>query len=394
MSIATTCTASRQAGVARPASTRRHRRCGPPPGPACPASRTGRRSRCATGPPAARTPRSARRAATGPVRAGARQCPGARPEQPARPGPGWRRRRRRRGRQPGDPGVPGRLCRGDPAVGDLAGGLLPQPPGDPALRRHGRQPFRERPARAGLCRAFPPPLDPSQVHRVAARRTSRGRVTTVSCSREDTVPQSGQAAAAGQSVTVHTSTAPPGPACTSATRSPSTPDSADAASWNTMPGTAGCPFSAGQVPAEMCSTALPWNRRSSSACATWPISRQSASAPRCGVSFPSPTRRDQPLEPEGGRLPFELVVEVQDVQAGPRRPPHSRHVDRDLVAGRPGRDPGRDAGSPGSKLRHRLGQRPAAQLLDDQVVGAERLRGRDVLPDDHVVGARLLRQRG
>ena len=44
---------------------------------------------------------------------------------------------------------------------------------------------------------------------------------------------------------------------------------------------------------------------------------------------------DQPLQPEGGRLPFELVVEVQDAQAGSRCPPHARHVDRDLVAGRP-----------------------------------------------------------
>jgi hypothetical protein len=93
--------------------------------------------------------------------------------------------------------------------------------------------------------------------RVARRRTSGGRVTTISCSRDDTVPQSGHAAAAGQSVTVHTSTAPPGPAAMSATRRPSTPNSADAASWNTMPGTAKCPHSAGQFPAETCSTALP-----------------------------------------------------------------------------------------------------------------------------------------
>jgi len=130
-----------------------------------------------------------------------------------------------------------------------------------------------------------------------ARRTSRGRVTTVSCSREDTVPQSGHAAAAGQSVTVHTSTAPPGPAATSATRRPSAPNSADAASWNTMPGTAKCPHSAGQFSAETCSTALPWNCRSSSAWATWPISRQSASTPRWEVSFPSAASRTSRRSP-------------------------------------------------------------------------------------------------
>jgi hypothetical protein len=63
-----------------------------------------------------------------------------------------------------------------------------------------------------------------------ARRTSRGQASTLSCTFEDNVPQSGHAAAPGQSVTVQTSTAPPGPACTSVTCRPSTPSSADAVS--------------------------------------------------------------------------------------------------------------------------------------------------------------------
>jgi hypothetical protein len=62
-----------------------------------------------------------------------------------------------------------------------------------------------------------------------ALRTSAGRVTTSSCTRDDAVPQSGHAAPS-QSVTAHTSTTPPGPASTSVTRSPSTPNSADAVS--------------------------------------------------------------------------------------------------------------------------------------------------------------------
>ena len=39
----------------------------------------------------------------------------------------------------------------------------------------------------------------------------------------------------GQSVTAHASTAPSGPSCTSVTRRPSMPNSADAVSRNTMP---------------------------------------------------------------------------------------------------------------------------------------------------------------
>jgi hypothetical protein len=68
-----------------------------------------------------------------------------------------------------------------------------------------------------------------------ALRTSFGRVTTTSCTRDDSAPQSGHAAAPPRSVTAHTSTAPPAPGSASVTRSPGTPNSADAVSWNTMP---------------------------------------------------------------------------------------------------------------------------------------------------------------
>ena len=44
--------------------------------------------------------------------------------------------------RPGDPGVPGRLRRGDPALGDLVRGLLPQPGRDPAPRRQAAAPTR------------------------------------------------------------------------------------------------------------------------------------------------------------------------------------------------------------------------------------------------------------
>ena len=68
-----------------------------------------------------------------------------------------------------------------------------------------------------------------------ARRTSRGRASTVSCTRSEAVPQSGHALAACQSVTAHTSIPPPGPASTLVTCRASTPNSADAVSSNTMP---------------------------------------------------------------------------------------------------------------------------------------------------------------
>jgi hypothetical protein len=69
--------------------------------------------------------------------------------------------------RPGDPGVPGRLRRGDPPLGDLGAGLLPQPGRDPAPRWQGRHLLGERLARALLVAALPPHFDPPQVHRVA-----------------------------------------------------------------------------------------------------------------------------------------------------------------------------------------------------------------------------------
>jgi hypothetical protein len=131
--------------------------------------------------------------------------------------------------------VPGRLRRCDPAAGDLVRGLLAQPGRDPAPRRQGRHPLGERLARALLVLALALVLDPAQVHRVAGRRTSRGRVTTVSCTRSEAVPQSGQALAAAQAVTTHTSVPPSGAASTPVTCRPCTPSSADAVSSNTMP---------------------------------------------------------------------------------------------------------------------------------------------------------------
>ncbi len=62
--------------------------------------------------------------------------------------------------------MPGCLRRGDPALGDLGAGLLPQPGRDPAPRRHGRHPLGERLARALQVAALPPDLDPPQVHRI------------------------------------------------------------------------------------------------------------------------------------------------------------------------------------------------------------------------------------
>src|SRR5258706_5635608 len=55
---------------------------------------------------------------------------------------------------------------------------------------------------------------------------------------------------------------------------------------------------------EICKTALPGNCRSSSACATLPISCQSASMPRGGSSFPMLTRRTRRCSPgeAGSRL--------------------------------------------------------------------------------------------
>ena len=93
--------------------------------------------------------------------------------------------------------MPGRLRRRDPALADLGAGLLPQP----GVSRH----------RGGTCgsdsvnvfrahrssRHFQRRLTQQARTRSPARRTSRGRASTVSCRRAETVPQSGHAAAAG-----------------------------------------------------------------------------------------------------------------------------------------------------------------------------------------------------
>ena len=129
----------------RPASTRRHQRCGPRPGRACPAPRTGRRSRCATGPRAARTPRSAVSVPpAGPAAAVLVDAQVRDRGRVLRPAPRPPRGERVMHGRPGDPGVPGRLRRGDPPVRDLGRGMLPQPAGDRAPRRHLRHPLGER----------------------------------------------------------------------------------------------------------------------------------------------------------------------------------------------------------------------------------------------------------
>ena len=131
--------------------------------------------------------------------------------------------------------MPGRLRRRDPrpATSD------PACPRSRAVSRH----------RGGTCgtrsvnvfRAQPgaPHFQRRLTHHTATgsppRRTSRGRASTVSCRRAETVPQSGHAAAAGSPVTAHTSSVPSGSTCASVTCKPSTPNSTDAVSWNTMP---------------------------------------------------------------------------------------------------------------------------------------------------------------
>lgn len=66
------------------------------------------------------------------------------------------------------------------------------------------------------------------------RRTSRGQATASLCTRDNSVPHSvphsGQYADPGRSVTARTSTMSPGPVPASVTRSPATPNNADAAS--------------------------------------------------------------------------------------------------------------------------------------------------------------------
>ena len=90
--------------------------------------------------------------------------------------------------RPGDPGVPRRLGRGDPPPGDLVPGLIPQPGRDPAARRQLRHLLGEHLPRAPRVAALAPELHPRRSTASAARRTSRGRVTTISCTRSKTAP--------------------------------------------------------------------------------------------------------------------------------------------------------------------------------------------------------------
>ena len=117
----------------------------------------------------------------------------------------WLVRRRVRGGgervvrgRPGDSGVPGRLRRSDPPFRGLMGGLLAQPGRD--LRHRGGScgtgSVNVLRGQAGL-----PHLRRTMTHRRStgspARRASRGRASTISCTRSETAPHSGHAAAAG-----------------------------------------------------------------------------------------------------------------------------------------------------------------------------------------------------
>jgi len=133
-----------------------------------------------------------------------------------------------------------------PACRAASAGVIPRPVTSRAACSRSRAVIRHRGGRAGT--------DPVNVLRghcwlshlrrtltqrrfttSPARRTSRGRVTTVSCTRSETVPHSGQAATSAHAVTTHTSMPPSGAASTPVTCRPSTPNSADAVSSNTMP---------------------------------------------------------------------------------------------------------------------------------------------------------------
>ena len=70
--------------------------------------------------------------------------------------------------RPGHAVAPGRLRRGDAALRDLRRGLLPQPPGQPAPRRHLRHPLGERLPLTLPGFTFPAPLHPPHLHRIQA----------------------------------------------------------------------------------------------------------------------------------------------------------------------------------------------------------------------------------
>ena len=188
MSMATARTASATRGWPAPASMRRHQRCAPPPAPAVPARRTGRRSRCATGRRASRTPRSPHRSATGAGPGGAHQCPGAAPGRAAAPAPGQPRRRTRRGRT-----ARRSRTRGPPQPGS---GPAPRPHGRPARAAPG-QPAPRRNLRHRSVNVLRLHCSWVHFHRCFTqhtpdwprpRATSRGRVSTRSCGRHEHRP--------------------------------------------------------------------------------------------------------------------------------------------------------------------------------------------------------------
>ena len=80
-------------------------------------------------------------------------------------GPGGERVMRGR---PGHAVAPGRLRRGDPPLGDLVSGLVPEPLRHPAPGRDLRNPFGERLTLAVRATAFPAPLAPPHPHLVLA----------------------------------------------------------------------------------------------------------------------------------------------------------------------------------------------------------------------------------
>jgi hypothetical protein len=218
MSMATTCTASRQSCGAPTASTRCHGRCGPRPGGACPGRRPCHK---ASVPPVRELhvfPAVGVLAPAGPAAAVLVDA-----QVSHRGGlllQDLVRSRGERGR-PGDAGVPGRRGRGDPAVRDLGPGLAQEPTGDRAAQRDLRHPLGER------ARGQSPSGHSSRRstrNRSMTRpdaRTSRGRARPTSRTLSENVPHHGHAA--GTATSAHTISRPSAPRSASVTRTPSIP---------------------------------------------------------------------------------------------------------------------------------------------------------------------------
>ena len=137
--------------------------------------------------------------------------------------------------RPGNPGVPGRLRRGDPPLSDLSAGLPAQPGRDPAPRRQLRHPLGERLTGALPVLALAADLDPPHVHRIPGPphvpRPGHHRLMHPVRDRAAIRARPSRL----QAVIDDTSIPPSGAASTPATCRPSTPNSADAVSSNTMP---------------------------------------------------------------------------------------------------------------------------------------------------------------